>query len=143
MQLALITETIMADLRRAARVLYKQRAISLITIITLGIAIGANSAIFTVVHNVLIRPLPYPHPEQLVMVSENDNDPSHRAVSYPNFIDWRERNQVFDSMSTVRDFEMSLSDNGRSTAVAAKVVGGLLQSAGPEAATRTRLFARR
>ncbi|HUK91680.1 MAG TPA: ABC transporter permease, partial [Blastocatellia bacterium] len=122
MQFSTFAGTAFSDLGLATRRLSKQPLFSLVAILTLAAGIGANSAIFTVVKNVLISPLPYPNSERLVMMAENDNDISNRMISYPNFVDWRERNDVFDSISTVRDLDMSLTDGGAEVVTAGGVV---------------------
>ena len=122
MQFSTFAGTAFSDLGLATRRLSKQPLFGLVAILTLAAGIGANSAIFTVVKNVLISPLPYPNSERLVMMAENDNDISNRMISYPNFVDWRERNDVFDSISTVRDLDMSLTDGGAEVVTAGGVV---------------------
>jgi putative ABC transport system permease protein len=90
----------MADLRYAVRMLAKSPAFSLIAILTLGLAIGANSAIFSVVDAVLLRPLPYPHSEQLVRVFGSQPQLALAPTAPANFIEWKEENQVFDRIGT-------------------------------------------
>jgi putative ABC transport system permease protein len=79
----------------------KNPAFTVITVITLALGIGANTAIFSVVNTLLMRPLPYSNPDQLVMVWENlrkDNNP-HNAVAPANFVDWKEQNKSFQQMA--------------------------------------------
>ncbi|HXM32721.1 MAG TPA: ABC transporter permease [Chthoniobacterales bacterium] len=90
----------MADLRYAIRMLAKSPAFSLIAILTLGLAIGANSAIFSVVNAVLLRPLPYPHSEQLVRVFGKQPQLDLAPNSPANFLEWKEENQVFERIGT-------------------------------------------
>jgi putative ABC transport system permease protein len=90
----------MADLRYALRMLAKSPAFSLIAILTLGLAIGANSAIFSVVNAVLLRPLPYPHSEQLVRVFGTQPQLAIAPTSPANFLEWKEENQVFERIGT-------------------------------------------
>jgi putative ABC transport system permease protein len=90
----------MADLRYALRMLAKSPAFSLIAILTLGLAIGANSAIFSVVNAVLLRPLPYPHSEQLVRVFGKQPQLDLAPSSPANFLEWRGENQVFERIGT-------------------------------------------
>lgn len=115
-------ESLLWDFRVAARILAKQRSFCLIVLTTLALGIGANSAIFTVVSDVLIKSLPYPHPDRLVMMAENDKDISNRMISYQNFTDWRQKNTLFDSISTIRDFDMSITEDTGRGAITAKVV---------------------
>ncbi|MDQ6830078.1 MAG: ABC transporter permease [Gemmatimonadota bacterium] len=87
------------DLRVAVRALIKYRNTSLIAVLCLALGIGANTAIFSVVNTVLLRPLPYADPAQLVRVYETFRDgKGWGSVSEPNFGDWREQNGVFSQL---------------------------------------------
>jgi putative ABC transport system permease protein len=94
-------ETFFKDLRYGVRMLMKRPAFTAIAIIALALGIGANTAIFSVVNAVLLRPLPYDNPDQIMIVKET-NYPRGLAdmnVSLPDFQVWRERNQVFDHVA--------------------------------------------
>ena len=67
-------------------------------VLTLALGIGANTAIFSVVNAVLLRPLPYPESDRLVWLSERSPDFPTMSVSYPNFIDWRAQQTVFEQI---------------------------------------------
>ena len=75
----------------------------------LAVGIGVNTAMFSVINTVLLTPLPYPEAERLVWMNESGPDVANRWVSYPNFVDWRQRNQVFESMSTFRGWFMNVT----------------------------------
>jgi putative ABC transport system permease protein len=94
-------ETIIKDSRYALRQLFRHPAFSLIAILALALGIGANTAIFSVVNAVLIRPLPYRAPEQLVWLWGTNplNDIPKENASYPDYKDWREQAQSFQSMA--------------------------------------------
>src|ERR1043166_6215578 len=99
----------MNDLRYSIRVLAKSPAFTAIAILTLGLGIGANTSIFSVVNAVLFRPLPYPEPERLITLREKTNTFPNGAVSYPNYLDWREGQRSFTDLALVRRDNYNLS----------------------------------
>jgi predicted permease len=99
-----IMETLTKDLRYAARGLLKHRAFTAVAIITLALGIGANTAIFTVVNAVLLRPLPYSKPEQLMMVGTSFPSMRLAAVTKNKFLFWQQHSQSFEAMTTFRTF---------------------------------------
>jgi putative ABC transport system permease protein len=90
------------DLRYGARMLAKRPGFTLIAVLTLSLGIGANTAIFSIVNAVLLRPFPYQTPERLVILLERVSSGDGFSPSYPNFADWRTQNAVFDSIAAVR-----------------------------------------
>ena len=90
------------DVRYALRSLAKNPGFTAVAVLALALGIGANSAIFSVVNGVLLRPLPYQDPERLVQLSERTPDFSTMSVAYENFKDWRDRNQCFSSIAAIR-----------------------------------------
>ena len=98
------------DIRFAFRALLKRPGFSLVIIITLALGIGVNTAIFSVVNAVLLSPLPYKQPERLFAVwakSEKQNL-TQQPVSYLNYVDWKEQNQVFEHLAAIRAESLSL-----------------------------------
>ena len=96
------------DLRYGLRQLIKNPAFTIIAVVTLAIGIGANTAIFSVVNAVLLKPLPFLAPEQLVSIGTTDarrgaSPVSLNALSYPDFFDFRERNSTFANLAVRRD----------------------------------------
>ncbi|MGH9853125.1 MAG: ABC transporter permease, partial [Blastocatellia bacterium] len=94
-------QTLLQDLRYGARMLVKKPAFTLVAILTLALGIGANTAIFTVINAALLRPLPYPDAEQLVVAATTMRRETVevRATSYPDFVDWRDQNTVFERIA--------------------------------------------
>src|SRR5574338_511159 len=92
------------DLRLALRLLWKDRAFALTTILTLSLCIGANSAIFTVVRSVLLRPLPFPEPDRLVFMFDAfpGAGVERAGTSVPNYLDRRALTDVLDSVALYR-----------------------------------------
>src|SRR5262244_2057586 len=89
-------QSILKDLQYGIRNLWKRPGYTAIALITLALGIGANTAIFSLVSTVLLRPLPVPHPEQLVEVyGTRRNDSDYTIQSYLNYKDYRDRNDVF------------------------------------------------
>jgi putative ABC transport system permease protein len=93
------------DLRFGARMLLKQPGFSLIAVLTLALGIGANTALFSIVNAVLLRPFPYQAPERLMILRENISGGVNSTVSYPNFADWRAQNTAFAAIAAVRQNE--------------------------------------
>ena len=94
-------ETLIHDLRFGLRLLLKNPGFSTVAILALALGIGANTAIFGVVDAVIFRPLPFDHPDRLVAIWERDFEKGrdHDSVMAANFLDWKNRTTVFDSMS--------------------------------------------
>jgi putative ABC transport system permease protein len=105
-------QTLWQDLRYGARMLMKNPGFSLIAALTLTLGIGANTAIFSVINGVLLKPLPYAEPERLVAIWEVRHDGRRGAVSYPNFADWRAQNNAFERIAIYRDITMALTGGG-------------------------------
>ena len=91
---------LLTDLRYGLRLLSKRPAFTLLIVLILGLGIGANTAIFGLLEQVLLRPLPYPEPDRLVRISGTDAD-GKGPLSYPDFLDLRERQRVFESIALV------------------------------------------
>jgi putative ABC transport system permease protein len=99
------------DIQYATRLLLKSPGFTIVAILTLGIGIGANVAIFSIINAVLIRPLPAPHEEQLVRLYEtNERTLSKGSVSVPNFLDWRQRNSGFQGIAVYVLKNLALQD---------------------------------
>jgi predicted permease len=101
--------TLLQDLRFGVRTLAKAPAVAIIAVVALALGIGANSAMFSIVHAVLLRPLPYPEPERLVQLFTSMPQFREASVSYPNFIDWQRRSRSFESMAAYRNETFNLT----------------------------------
>ncbi|MGC1648856.1 MAG: ABC transporter permease [Candidatus Sulfotelmatobacter sp.] len=97
------------DVRYALRQLRKSPVFTLVAVLTLALGIGANTAIFSVVEGVLLRPLPYRDSDQLVRVWSTSNRSSRDVSSYPDFKDWADQNHSFQQMAAYRGQSFNLS----------------------------------
>ncbi|MEN3370141.1 MAG: hypothetical protein V7609_2284 [Verrucomicrobiota bacterium] len=98
----------MNNLRYALRQLRKSPGFTIIAVLTLALGIGANSAIFSVVNHVLLRPLPYPHPERLVYLNEVING-TDTSIALPDYVDWRKDTKSFEHLAMSRLESRNLS----------------------------------
>jgi putative ABC transport system permease protein len=97
------------DVRYGARGLRRTPSFTIVALLTLALGIGANAAIFSVVDGVLLRPLPYDHPERIVSIDEKSPDGTRNGgVSTANFLDWRAGSTSFAAMAAVRRINMTL-----------------------------------
>lgn len=106
-------ESVGKDLRYACRTLIKNLGFSMVSILALALGIGANAAVYGVVHSVLLTPLPFPHSERLVRLWDSFGTPGNYApVSYPNFRDWRAWNHSFTDMAAYSGASYTLTGSG-------------------------------
>src|SRR6267143_5593767 len=101
-------QTFWQDLRYALRMLAKQPGFTVIAILTLALGIGANTAIFSVVNAVLLRRLPYPQPDRLVLIRERTHIFDSGSVSLPNYLDWRASQRGFSDLALFRRGDANL-----------------------------------
>jgi len=116
---------VLQDLRFGFRTLLKSRGFALVAIATLALGIGANTAMFSVVYNVLLRPLPFPQPERLVgieMMTARHGAPMPSSSSYPDFKDVRDRNHSFTDVAAHSNNDYTLTGLGEPLHVSTEVV---------------------
>ncbi|HEY8256067.1 MAG TPA: ABC transporter permease [Gemmatimonadales bacterium] len=114
-------DSLLQDLRYGLRSLAKAPGFTLVTLLTLALGIGANTAIFSVVNAVLLRALPYRNAGELVVVREVYGGSEQGSVSGPNFLDWKKRNHSFAGMTTSRGLNLALVGAGEPEEVVAAV----------------------
>jgi len=100
------------DIRYGLRVLGKNPGFTAIAVLTLALGIGANTALFSVVNGVLLNPLPFPNPDQLLAVYSKTGTFQESSISYPNFLDWQKDNHSFASLSAFRSDEYNMVGAG-------------------------------
>ena len=115
----------LTDIRYAIRMLLKAPAFTAIAIVALALGIGANTAIFSVIDAVLMRPLPYPQSDRLILLREKMPLLDRGSVSYPNYLDWRAQNRSFTDLALYRRGAMNLSSRDESTPPE-RVAGGVM-----------------
>src|SRR5450432_4460045 len=96
-------------MRYAFRTLRRSPGFTIIALLTLALGIGANTAIFSFVNGVLLKPLPYQDPHSIVMVWEKPPGGDRNGISTLNFLDWKSQNTVFDAMAAQRGSSMTMS----------------------------------
>ncbi|HEU0185807.1 MAG TPA: ABC transporter permease [Blastocatellia bacterium] len=117
-------QTLWQDMRYGFRRLIKRPGFALIAVLSLALGIGANTAIFSLVNVVLFRPLPIANPAEVVSVSLVGKGGQIAAFSYPNYIDFRDRNEVLSGLFVSRFTYMSLSRNGNNERIWGNLVSG-------------------
>jgi predicted permease len=119
-----VIETFLQDARYAFRMLRKNPGFTAVAVLTLALGIGANTAIFSVVYAVLLKPLPYTNPHQLVSAFQaniQEGVPENGA-SYPNFEEWRAQNHVFSELAGITFHQLTLTGRGEPSVVGTSIV---------------------
>src|SRR5205809_3520112 len=122
--------TLLQDIRFGLRMLLKSPSVSIVATIALALGIGANTAIFSVVNAVLLRPLPYQNSEALMSVFEKDQTRGvvRGSYSYPNFFDLRDQNHVFEHIAAYHDSDFIMTGRGEPARLQGAVVNADLFS---------------
>ena len=122
-------DTLLQDLRFGLRLLLRQPAFTLLVVLTLALGIGANTAIFSVVNGVLLRPLPFPSPERLVRVWGYHPSIGQETASLPDFRDWREGVPAFEHLEACASTYFNLTSHGEpERLLAARTTAGFFQA---------------
>src|SRR5207249_11022691 len=90
---------ILQDFRYALRMLAKQPAFAAIAVLTLALGIGANTAIFSIINSVLLRPLPYPHADRIMVLNESSGPGQDFSVALPDYFDWQKETKTFEHLA--------------------------------------------
>jgi putative ABC transport system permease protein len=101
--------TLLQDIRYGLRMLVKAPGFTAVAVLTLALGIGANTAIFSVVDAVLLRPLPYRDASRIAVLQETDHRVGLVSLSYPDFLDWRQQSHSFSGMAAVHDVGFDLT----------------------------------
>src|SRR5262249_2110620 len=118
-----LPQDVMQDVRHGARGLWRSPGFSLAVILTLALGIGGNTAVFSVVDQLLLRPLPYPDGEQLVMVEESTGGLNSRADGSPaNWLDWQRESRPFRRFSAWHPWAVTLTGAGEPRRVNTQMV---------------------
>jgi putative ABC transport system permease protein len=112
-------EHLVQDVRYALRVLRKSPGFTAVAVLTLALGIGANTSLFSVVNGVLLNPLPYPHPDQVVTMVDWFPGYGESSISYPDFLDWVRLNHAFSSLAAYRRDSFNLTGQGDAEQVTA------------------------
>jgi predicted permease len=110
------------DLRLGMRMLMRTPGFTAVVVLTLAVGIGANVALFSVVNGVLLNPLPFPQPDQLMTLDQSKPNFENGALTYPNFRDLQKENKTFSAMALSRGFVFSLLGTGEAERVTARLV---------------------
>ncbi len=117
-----LLEALVQDLRYALRVLRTHKVFTLVAVVTLALGIGANTAIFSVVNAVLLRPLPYRDPDRIVTIHNYRANQNHVNVNGADFLDWREQATVFEQIAALANGAVDLSGSGEPERLTAGLV---------------------
>ncbi|HXN29881.1 MAG TPA: ABC transporter permease [Candidatus Acidoferrales bacterium] len=115
-------ESLLQDVKYAVRTLAKNRSFTIVAVLTLALGIGANTALFSVANGVLLNPLPFPAPNQLVALYAKRVGFERASISYPNFLDWQRDNRSFASMAAFRQDDFNLTGAGEAEHIRGEMV---------------------
>ena len=114
--------TLFQDIQYGLRTLRKSPGFTAVAVLTLALGIGVNTALFSVVNGVLLNPLPFPQPDQLITLHESKPNFEQGSISYPNFRDWQKDNHTLSALAVYRGYAFSLTGTGEAEQVSAEFV---------------------
>ena len=118
--------SLVRDLQFSLRQLRRSKLFAVVAVVTLALGIGCNTAIFSVFYSVMLRPLPFPDPNRVVMVSERARDFPILSVSWQNLKDWEAQSTSFEEFGATRVLTMALTGNGEPEQIPAQMISGNL-----------------
>lgn len=118
--------SLVRDLQFSLRQLRKSMVFTVVAVVTLALGIGCNTAIFSVFYSVLLRPLPFPDPDRVVMVSERATQFPILSVSWQNLRDWKAQSTSFEEFGSARVFTSALTGNGEPEQIPSLMISGNL-----------------
>ena len=117
-------DTLLNDLRYGVKMLWKSKGLTFVAIVSLAVGIGANSAIFSIVNSLLLRPRPVANPEQLVQLYVGHKDHPYETTSYPSYLDFRQRNEVFTGLAAYGIEQFKLGGANQVEQIWGEIVSG-------------------
>ena len=118
--------SLVRDLQFSLRQLRKSTVFTVVAVLTLALGIGCNTAIFSVFYSVLLRPLPFPDPSRVVMISERATQFPILSASWQNFKDWQAQSTSFEEFGATRVFTSALTGNGEPEQIPSQMISGNL-----------------
>src|SRR5579863_8711534 len=121
-----MNSTLLQDVRYSLRQPGRAKLFTTLAVLTLALGIGSNTALFSAVYGVLLRPLPFRAPDRLVLVSERARQFPILSASYLNFKDWQAQSTSFEEFGAARSFAVSLTGRGEPEQIPAQMMSGNL-----------------
>src|ERR1051325_10910212 len=128
------------DIRYGLRALRSNYTFTLIAVVALALGIGANTAIFSVVNAVLLRPLPYPHQERIIAIQELSKDGKRVQVTPANFLDWRAQSTSYEQLAAIYERTATLANENEADRINLAMTSASLFDVFGLKAERGRLF---
>jgi len=128
--ISILLPTFAREFRFAIRSLCREPGFFSVAVLTLALGIGANTVVFSLLNAAVLRPLPYPHPDRLMMLRDRQSSTSDTNVSFPEFIDWRARSAGIADIAAVFNTTQTLSMTEPRTVMAQRVSANLFQTLG-------------